>query len=155
MTDTTDQSVEQKTSEASPQDTGAGVTSPNPGQAESSKQGPPESAAGARVELGAAQLNDLAEDRVDSDPVEWDLQMVGDIPVTLSVEVGRNAISIHNLLQLSQGSIVELDRNSGEPLDVLVNGCLVAHGEVVVVNEKFGIRLTDVVSPGERFRKLN
>jgi flagellar motor switch protein FliN/FliY len=74
--------------------------------------------------------------------------------VTLSVQIGATKISIRNLLQLNQGSVVELDRLAGEPLDVLVNGTLVAHGEVVVVNEKFGIRLTDVVSAQERVRKL-
>jgi flagellar motor switch protein FliN/FliY len=82
------------------------------------------------------------------------LEAVLDIPVTLSVEIGSTKVSIRNLLQLNQGSVVELDRLAGEPLDVLVNGTLVAHGEVVVVNEKFGIRLTDVVSAQERVRKL-
>jgi flagellar motor switch protein FliN/FliY len=82
------------------------------------------------------------------------LDVVLDIPVTLSMEVGRSRISIRNLLQLNQGSVVELERATGEPLDVYVNGTLVAHGEVVVINEKFGIRLTDVISPAERIRKL-
>ncbi|WP_241521065.1 flagellar motor switch protein FliN [Kineobactrum sediminis] len=82
------------------------------------------------------------------------LDMIVDVPVTLSMEVGRTSISIRNLLQLNQGSVVELDRVAGEPLDVFVNGTLVAHGEVVVVNEKFGIRLTDVISPSERVKKL-
>jgi len=82
------------------------------------------------------------------------LDVVLDIPVTLSMEVGRSRISIRNLLQLYQGSVVELERTTGEPLDVYVNGTLVAHGEVVVINEKFGIRLTDVISPAERIRKL-
>jgi flagellar motor switch protein FliN/FliY len=82
------------------------------------------------------------------------LDVILDVPVTLSLEVGQTRISIRNLLQLNQGSIVELDREAGEPLDVFVNGTLVAHGEVVVVNDKFGIRLTDVVSPAERLRKL-
>ena len=82
------------------------------------------------------------------------LDVVLDIPVTLSMEVGRSRLSIRNLLQLNQGSVVELNRATGEPLDVYVNGTLVAHGEVVVVNEKFGIRLTDVISPAERIRKL-
>ena len=77
-----------------------------------------------------------------------------EIPVTISMEIGRTHISIRNLLQLNQGSVVELDRLAGEPMDVLVNGTLVAHGEVVVVNEKFGIRLTDVISPAERVKKL-
>ena len=82
------------------------------------------------------------------------LDVILDIPVTLSMEVGRSTISIRNLMQLNQGSVVELDRAAGEPLDVFVNGTLVAHGEVVVINEKFGIRLTDVISPAERVRKL-
>lgn len=82
------------------------------------------------------------------------LEMVLDVPVTISMEIGRARIPIRNLLQLNQGSVVELDRLAGEPLSVLVNGTLIAHGEVVVVNEKFGIRLTDVISPSERIRKL-
>jgi flagellar motor switch protein FliN/FliY len=85
---------------------------------------------------------------------EANLDVILDIPVTISMEIGRTRISIRNLLQLNQGSVVELDRLAGEPMDVLVNGTLVAHGEVVVVNEKFGIRLTDVISPAERVRKL-
>lgn len=82
------------------------------------------------------------------------LDTILDVSVTLSLEVGRTRIPIRSLLQLNQGSVVELDRAAGEPLDVYANGTLVAHGEVVVVNEKFGIRLTDVVSPAERIRKL-
>jgi flagellar motor switch protein FliN/FliY len=77
-----------------------------------------------------------------------------DIPVTLSMEVGNTEIAIRNLLQLSQGSVIELGRVAGEPLDVKVNGTLIAHGEVVVVNERYGIRLTDVISPQERIKKL-
>ncbi len=85
---------------------------------------------------------------------EVNLDVVLDIPVTIAMEIGRTKISIRNLLQLNQGSVVELDRLAGEPMDVLVNGTLVAHGEVVVVNEKFGIRLTDVISPAERIKNL-
>jgi flagellar motor switch protein FliN/FliY len=85
---------------------------------------------------------------------EVNLDVILDVPVTMAMEVGRTRISIRNLLQLNQGSVVELDRAAGEPLDVFVNGTLVAHGEVVVINEKFGIRLTDVISPAERVRKL-
>lgn len=85
---------------------------------------------------------------------EANLDVILDVPVTLSMEVGRTRIAIRNLLQLNQGSVVELERAAGEPLDVYANGTLVAHGEVVVVNEKFGVRLTDVVSPAERIRKL-
>ena len=87
-------------------------------------------------------------------PRDVNLEVILDVPVTLSMEVGRTRIPIRNLLQLNQGSVVELDRAAGEPLDVFVNGTLVAHGEVVVVNEKFGIRLTDVISPAERIKKL-
>ncbi|MFW2374148.1 MAG: flagellar motor switch protein FliN [Gammaproteobacteria bacterium] len=82
------------------------------------------------------------------------LDVVLDIPVNISMEIGRTKISIRNLLQLNQGSVVELDRLAGEPMDVLVNGTLIARGEVVVVNEKFGIRLTDIISPAERVKKL-
>lgn len=96
-----------------------------------------------------AQLDDEGKPKKDVD-----LDMVLDIPVTISMEIGRTRISIRNLLQLSQGSVVELDRLAGEPMDVLVNDTLIAHGEVVVVNDKFGIRLTDVISAAERIKKL-
>ena len=82
------------------------------------------------------------------------LDVILDVAVTLSMEVGRARIPIRNLLQLNQGSVVELERAAGEPLDVYANGTLIAHGEVVVVNERFGVRLTDVVSPAERIKKL-
>uniref|UniRef100_C6BLH9 Flagellar motor switch protein FliN n=2 Tax=Ralstonia pickettii TaxID=329 RepID=C6BLH9_RALP1 len=91
--------------------------------------------------LGGAQRNDI--------------DMILDIPVQLTVELGRTKVPIKNLLQLAQGSVVELDALAGEPMDVLVNGYLIAQGEVVVVNEKFGIRLTDIITPSERIRKLN
>ncbi|KVV47036.1 flagellar motor switch protein FliN [Burkholderia ubonensis] len=84
-----------------------------------------------------------------------DIDMILDIPVKMTVELGRTKIAIRNLLQLAQGSVVELDGLAGEPMDVLVNGCLIAQGEVVVVNDKFGIRLTDIITPSERIRKLN
>ncbi|MBX9811470.1 MAG: flagellar motor switch protein FliN [Burkholderiales bacterium] len=84
-----------------------------------------------------------------------DIDMILDIPVQLTVELGRTKLAIKNLLQLAQGSVVELDGLAGEPMDVLVNGCLIAQGEVVVVNDKFGIRLTDIVTPSERIRKIN
>lgn len=83
------------------------------------------------------------------------LDMILDIPVNLTVELGRTKIAIRSLLQLAQGSVVELDGLAGEPMDVLVNGCLIAQGEVVVVNDKFGIRLTDIITPTERLRKLH
>ena len=82
------------------------------------------------------------------------LDVILDVPVTIAMEIGRARIPIRNLLQLNQGSVVELERLAGEPLDVLVNGMLIAHGEVVVINERFGIRFTDVVSPAERVQKL-
>ena len=105
----------------------------------------------------AASFDDLGTDAVEPaaiDPSNPDLDVILDIPVQISMVVGNSQISIRNLLQLNQGSVVELDRLAGEPLDVLVNNTLVAHGEVVVVNEKYGIRLTDVVSAAERIRNL-
>jgi flagellar motor switch protein FliN/FliY len=103
----------------------------------------------------AVELDELHEEKA---PLTADekrrLDTILDIPVTISMEVGRAKISIRNLLQLNQGSVVELERVAGEPLDVLVNGTLIAHGEVVVVNDKFGIRLTDVISQIERIKKL-
>ncbi len=84
-----------------------------------------------------------------------DIDMILDIPVQLTVELGRTKITIKNLLQLAQGSVIELEGTAGGPMDVLVNGCLIAQGEVVVVNDKFGIRLTNIITPSERIRKLN
>lgn len=122
-------------------------------------------------EWAAAMEEQVTEEKPDVEPVDLeefdapnnadggvegrpDLDVILDIPVSISMEVGRTAITIRNLLQLNQGSVIELDRLAGEPLDVLVNGTLIAHGEVVVVNEKFGIRMTDVISPSERIKKL-
>ena len=110
-------------------------------------------------DAGAGQeSNALALDELESEgaPRELgpELDLILDIPVSISMEVGSTAITIRNLLQLNQGSVIELDRLAGEPLDVKVNGTLIAHGEVVVVNEKFGIRMTDVISPSERIKKL-
>ncbi|MBV1875439.1 MAG: flagellar motor switch protein FliN [Cycloclasticus sp.] len=85
---------------------------------------------------------------------EINLDVILDVPVTVSMEVGNTKISIRNLLQLNQGSVIELDRLAGEPMDVLVNKTLIARGEVVVVNDKFGLRLTDIISPAERVKKL-
>ncbi len=103
----------------------------------------------------AVELEELQEERSSiSADEKRKLETILDIPVTISMEVGRAKISIRNLLQLNQGSVVELERVAGEPLDVLVNGTLIAHGEVVVVNDKFGIRLTDVISQIERIKKL-
>lgn len=107
------------------------------------------------ADVNAVDLDELIDDAAPiTTPEGQDLDVILDIPVTISMEVGRTAITIRNLLQLNQGSVIELDRLAGEPLDVLVNGTLVAHGEVVVVNEKFGIRMTDVISPAERIKKL-
>jgi flagellar motor switch protein FliN/FliY len=105
--------------------------------------------------ISALDLDELIDDAKPRGPsLNPDLDVILDIPVTISMEVGATSISIRNLLQLNQGSVIELDRLAGEPLDVLVNGTLIAHGEVVVVNEKFGIRMTDVISPTERIKKL-
>ena len=102
------------------------------------------------------EFNSQPEDRRPSSVAgeEVNLDVILDVPVTISMEIGRTQINIRNLLQLNQGSVVELERFAGEPLDVLVNGTLIAHGEVVVINDKFGIRLTDVISPSERVKRL-
>ncbi|GDY24199.1 MULTISPECIES: flagellar motor switch protein FliN [unclassified Agarivorans] len=111
--------------------------------------------AAAMAEVEPAPLEEFVdESQPISEEQQRKLDSIMDIPVTISMEVGRSNISIRNLLQLNQGSVVELDRVAGEPLDVLVNGTLIAHGEVVVVNDKFGIRLTDVISQTERIKKL-
>ncbi len=100
-----------------------------------------------------ASFPQLKSDAAGAPPGNLDLIL--DIPVTITVELGRTRIQIRNLLQLAQGSVIELDGMAGEPMTVLVNGCLIAQGEVVVVNEKFGIRLTDIITPEERLRRLN
>ncbi len=101
-----------------------------------------------------AEFKDLNSGSSQLTTADANLDVILDIPVTLSMEIGRTELPIQNLLQLNQGSVVELDRMAGEPMDVLINGTLIAHGEVVVINEKFGIRLTDVISPAERVKKL-
>jgi len=108
----------------------------------------------AQAEAQTAEFGNLQPDSVPDTKSDINMDVILDVPVTLSMEVGRTRVPIRNLLQLNQGSVVELERVAGEPLDVFVNGTLIAHGEVVVVNEKFGIRLTDVISPAERIRKL-
>ena len=105
-------------------------------------------------ETVAAAGFDNLEDNSSGSSEDINMDVILDIPVKLSMEIGRTSVNIRSLLQLNQGSVIELDRMAGEPLDVLVNGTLIAHGEVVVVNEKFGIRLTDVVSPAERVKEL-
>lgn len=101
-----------------------------------------------------AHFKNLQADQNSRSIGEAGMDMILDIPVTIAVEIGRSKINIRNLLKLNQGSIVELDRLAGEPMDLIVNGTLIAHGEVVVVNEKFGVRLTDVISAAERVKKL-
>jgi flagellar motor switch protein FliN/FliY len=125
-----------------------------PEQAEQEKANP-----SASQKEGAALTEGYSPPRfgeLDEDDVSGNinLDLILDVPVTLSMEVGHARVPIRTLLQLNQGSVVELDRTAGEPLDVYVNGTLIAHGEVVVVNDKFGVRLLDVVSPAERIRKL-
>ena len=105
-------------------------------------------------EINAAHLFPKLSGTSPSGEAHNDIDMILDIPVQLTVELGRTKIAIRNLLQLAHGSVVELDGLAGEPMDVLVNGTLIAQGEVVVVNDKFGIRLTDIITPAERIRKL-
>lgn len=100
-----------------------------------------------------ARFDDLRADGP-IDGTDLNLDVILDVPVALSLEVGRTRMPIRSLLQLNRGSVIELERGAGEPLDVYVNGTLVAHGEVVVINDRFGVRLTDVVSPSERIRRL-
>jgi flagellar motor switch protein FliN/FliY len=102
----------------------------------------------------AAAFKELHADASAQTDSEVSLDAILDVPITISMEIGRTKINIRNLLQLNQGSVVELDRLAGEPMDVLVNGTLIAQGEVVVVNEKFGIRLTDIISPSDRVKRL-
>lgn len=109
----------------------------------------------AQAAAATAKVFDQLSDDRQAEGALNDFSMILDIPVTLTVELGRTRISIRDLLQLSHGSVVELEGMAGEPLDVLVNGTLIAQGEVVVVNEKFGIRLTDVITPAERMNKLH
>lgn len=113
----------------------------------------PEETTDVVADVAAAGFDNL-EDNSSGLSDDINMDVILDIPVKLSMEIGRTSVNIRSLLQLNQGSVIELDRMAGEPLDVLVNGTLIAHGEVVVVNEKFGIRLTDVVSPAERVKKL-
>ncbi len=109
----------------------------------------------------AAAVRPADYDELDSDsgPRAWavlnDIDLVVDVPVQVTVELGRAKMQIRNLLALSYGSVIELDMLAGEPLEVVVNGCLIAQGEVVIVNDRYGIRLTDIVTPAERLRKIN
>lgn len=115
-------------------------------QAESEQQAP-------QPEYESAEFEALQAEE-GPEPIEPNLDVILNIPVTLSMQIGRTQMTIEELMRLNRGSVVKLDRLAGEPMDVLVNGTLIAHGEVVVVNDKFGIRLLDVISPAERVRKL-
>ena len=112
------------------------------------------SEASATQDVERASFDSLEEGGNTNAPTDVDLNVVLNVNVDLSLEVGRASISVRDLLQLNQGSVVELDRLAGEPLDVLINGTLIARGEVVVVNDKYGIRLTDVISPTERIKQF-
>ena len=126
------------------------------GGAEAAGSAAPDGQQGAQDGAGyeRAEFQNLANEPGALATAESNLDVILDIPVTLSMEVGRTEVPIQDLLALNRGSVVELDRIAGEPMDVLINGTLIAHGEVVVINEKFGIRLTDVISPAERVKKL-
>ena len=138
-------------------DWGSAEAQPNPGQ--SSSQSPDPIPSTPDLTTAAQRTSPpVFQELSSSNPnthINDDLDMILDIPVQITVELGRTRIAIKNLLQLAQGSVVELDGMAGEPMDVLVNGCLIAQGEVVVVNERFGVRLTDIITPSERIRKLN
>lgn len=120
-----------------------------------SEQAEVETAAQPAVEAKPAQIFEQLGTGAQDVAAPQGFDMILDIPVALTVELGRTKISIRNLLQLAHGSVVELDGLAGEPMDVMVNGMLIAQGEVVVVNDKFGIRLTDIITPQERIKKLN
>ena len=122
-----------------------------PGMAEDSISADDWAAAMAEQTTGEVALSSTGGDVIDDERIG----LILDIPVQVTVELGRTRLPIRNLLQLAQGSVVELDGLAGEPMDVLVNGCLIAQGEVVVVNDKFGIRLTDIITPAERMRRLS
>ena len=104
--------------------------------------------------VAPAEFDELKDSSPPGSPDEVDLDVILDVPVTLALEVGRTKITIRDLLKLNQGSVVELEKAADQPMDLLVNGTLVAHAEIVVVEESFGIRLIDIVSPNERIRKL-
>ncbi|MCH4271229.1 flagellar motor switch protein FliN [Pseudomonas sp. S 311-6] len=125
----------------------AASTQPAPAQADATSA--PASAAAAPKRVDFPPLSDTAGTSVN------DLDIIKDIPVQLTVELGRTRITIKNLLQLGQGSVIELDGLAGEPMDIFVNGFLIAQGEVVVVEDKYGIRLTDIVTPSDRLNRLN
>lgn len=145
--DITSDTAEQKEDEVSMDDWAAAMGE----QADAEATAAPEASAPAAKPVAFEQFGSSGE----KTGTLQDFDMILDIPVALTVELGRTKISIRNLLQLAHGSVVELDGLAGEPMDVLVNGTLIAQGEVVVVNDKFGIRLTDIITPQERIKKLN
>lgn len=134
-------------------DWGAAIAEQEKADAEAAARAAASAAAAPTVQSGTSMFQEFG--KAPAPQTHNDIDFILDIPVQLTVELGRTKIAIKNLLQLAQGSVVELDGLAGEPMDVLVNGCLIAQGEVVVVNDKFGIRLTDIVTPAERIRKLN
>lgn len=144
--------------DALPEDTGAGAdeqfTADDWAAAMAEQASVEAAAAPTPAPAAAAVFGELSADQNLSPETARNLELVMDIPVQMTVELGRTRMPIRNLLQLAQGSVVELNELAGEPLDVFVNGCLVAQGEVVVVNDKFGIRLTDIITPSERLKKL-
>ncbi|ANB03850.1 hypothetical protein ECTOBSL9_2280 [Ectothiorhodospira sp. BSL-9] len=157
MKDAETKKADAKAGKGAAKDAGQGdqATKAKPGKDDDFEHAGESSAAMGAKKVSRAEFEDLMdESRKGKGESDLNLDVILDVPVTISMEIGRTKIPIRNLLQLNQGSVVELDRLAGEPLDVMVNGTLVAHGEVVVVNEKFGIRLTDVISPAERVRKL-
>lgn len=144
--------------DALPEDTGAGAdeqfTADDWAAAMAEQASVEAAAAPTPAPAAAAVFGELSADQNLPPETARNLELVMDIPVQMTVELGRTRVPIRNLLQLAQGSVVELNELAGEPLDVFVNGCLVAQGEVVVVNDKFGIRLTDIITPSERLKKL-
>ena len=143
--------MSEQASEADGKDDDWAAAMAEQGDAESSTEG---AAGDKKAGYEKAEFDELGAQPVKPASGEANLDVILDIPVSLSMEIGRTEITINDLLQLGQGSVVELDRLAGESMDVMVDGTLIAHGEVVVVDEKFGIRLTDVISPTERIKKL-
>ncbi len=143
--------IESKSSSSSDDDWGAALN--EQANSEGAKTAS-DSGDNSQEDYAKADFQNLEDDSPASTLAESNLDMILDIPVTVAVEIGRSKVTINNLLKMNQGSVVELDRLAGEPMDVFVNGTLIAHGEVVVVNEKFGVRLTDIISPTERVKKL-
>jgi flagellar motor switch protein FliN/FliY len=135
-------------------DTAAGTPAEDDWGAALAEQASTATFSGSSLPASKAQFEQLSPSGVPAGAPN-NIDMILDIPVNLTVELGRTKLAIRSLLQLAQGSVVELDGLAGEPMDVLVNGCLIAQGEVVVVNDKFGIRLTDIISPTERIRRLH